>query len=304
MASTAPRSQQRPSHVRPGPPRGGDGQARTRPAGRLDLDGADMPGSLSYRLTLAALRNPVHSGGALISLVAALAIVTNAVGQPERHPTPLFETRPYAIPPAAAGPVTLPQSADPLAQPVPAAKPKPRADAQPVVRDIQSALKERGFYTGTVDGIPGSATTEAIRAFERQIGYKESGEPSERILGVIAQLQAQAIAGAQPPAQPPAQPTAPAQAQPTVAVKTTSLTTPPAPLGRSISPEPLSAGGSERLQRVQRALLAHGYGPLRGDGKMDDRTEAAIKRYELDRGWPVTGKLSDRLVLDAMIAAR
>jgi peptidoglycan hydrolase-like protein with peptidoglycan-binding domain len=37
-----------------------------------------------------------------------------------------------------------------------------------VVRDIQGFLKQKGFYTGAVDGIYGNATATAVEAFQRR----------------------------------------------------------------------------------------------------------------------------------------
>lgn len=42
-------------------------------------------------------------------------------------------------------------------------------------RQVQTALKNAGFYRGSVDGKIGSATTEAIKAFQRANGLKADG---------------------------------------------------------------------------------------------------------------------------------
>ncbi len=69
---------------------------------------------------------------------------------------------------------------------------------------------------------------------------------------------------------------------------------------RRAAREPLAQGGDEKLQKLQRALIAAGYGPLKADGRWDERSIAAVRRYEADRGWPVTGRPSERLVWDLM----
>lgn len=43
------------------------------------------------------------------------------------------------------------------------------------VRSIQKKLKELGYYTGTVDGIYGSATKRAVKAFQKNCGLTEDG---------------------------------------------------------------------------------------------------------------------------------
>jgi peptidoglycan hydrolase-like protein with peptidoglycan-binding domain len=69
---------------------------------------------------------------------------------------------------------------------------------------------------------------------------------------------------------------------------------------RRAAREPLAQGGDERLQKLQRALIAAGYGPLKADGRWDERSVSAVRRYEADHGWTVTGKPSDKLVWDLM----
>src|SRR4029450_12560759 len=43
------------------------------------------------------------------------------------------------------------------------------------VRTAQRQLKERGYYTGPVDGVIGPATENALRAYQRDRGLKVTG---------------------------------------------------------------------------------------------------------------------------------
>lgn len=43
------------------------------------------------------------------------------------------------------------------------------------VREIQQVLKRQGHYTGAIDGIYGSKTTAAVKAFQRSVGIKADG---------------------------------------------------------------------------------------------------------------------------------
>jgi murein L,D-transpeptidase YcbB/YkuD len=42
-------------------------------------------------------------------------------------------------------------------------------------KDIQSALKNAGFYDGKIDGIKGEMTKKAIKAFQRANGLRDDG---------------------------------------------------------------------------------------------------------------------------------
>lgn len=43
------------------------------------------------------------------------------------------------------------------------------------VRQLQQKLKDLGFYTGSVDGVFGSATQSAVRSFQRSVGITADG---------------------------------------------------------------------------------------------------------------------------------
>ena len=50
-------------------------------------------------------------------------------------------------------------------------------DGQPnsAVRDIQTALKNAGFYSGKIDGVKGKGTRRAVRDFQKANGLKADG---------------------------------------------------------------------------------------------------------------------------------
>lgn len=329
--------------------------ARPNRSAARDWDDRDgdrhTPGSLPIRLVELAMRNPITTGGVAVSVLMVVVTVVNALAnQPGRHPHPLFETRaaakvetrPAAAPPPAAI-QTLPGG---IPNVIPRPKPLSALD-DGLVRDLQTALVERGFYSGPIDGVVGPATAEAIKACERRLGASPTGEPSELLLAALRAAPSVVAQAPQPQPQPqtPArQATAPARVAPTavaaptaaparqtaaqpVAIGATAPTPSmrvaaadavayPAPREeaeyvevdtpvftgsiRRAAREPLAPGGVEKLQKLQRALIAAGYGPLKADGKWDERSTSAVRRYEADRGWPVTGKPSDNLVWDLM----
>lgn len=51
-----------------------------------------------------------------------------------------------------------------------------------MVEEIQSTLKEKGYYKGEVDGRPGLGTEEAIRAYQAEAGLPADGQPTSRLL--------------------------------------------------------------------------------------------------------------------------
>ena len=66
-------------------------------------------------------------------------------------------------------------------------KPKQPAVAidRPTLSRVQQALKDRGLYEGSVDGLFGPGTQRAIAAFQRTQGLPITGEPDQ---GTLARL--------------------------------------------------------------------------------------------------------------------
>jgi peptidoglycan hydrolase-like protein with peptidoglycan-binding domain len=54
--------------------------------------------------------------------------------------------------------------------------------------------------------------------------------------------------------------------------------------------------GARRARSVQKALNQIGYGPVPEDGIVGEGTIAAIRRFELDNGLPITGAAGDTLI--------
>ncbi|MBI4004486.1 MAG: peptidoglycan-binding protein [Candidatus Omnitrophica bacterium] len=77
------------------------------------------------------------------------------------------------------------QASDLLSEPAPtgAIVPQPVAKSskdaavagKPSTRDIQQALKNSGFYQGSIDGKMGPLTREAVKEFQRVHGLKDDG---------------------------------------------------------------------------------------------------------------------------------
>lgn len=53
------------------------------------------------------------------------------------------------------------------------------------VRQIQSKLKSWGFYSGSIDGVYGSQTVEAVKAFQKKNGLTADGVAGEKTLSTL-----------------------------------------------------------------------------------------------------------------------
>lgn len=60
------------------------------------------------------------------------------------------------------------------------------------VGEIQTLLKQLGFYRKEIDGQSGPYTRSAVRAFQRSVGYNQDGELSPKILDDLRRLTGKA----------------------------------------------------------------------------------------------------------------
>jgi len=131
--------------------------------------------------------------------------------------------------------------------------------------ELQTLLNGLGFDAGAADGLFGSSTRRAVRAFQAQAGQAADGFPT---LALLQALRARAGVSVEP---------APTRA-----------------------PIPLQTRGIRDLQRILNQL---GYPAGRADGRIGPQTRAAIRAFERARGMEVRGRATD-LVLEAARAAR
>ncbi|POF31711.1 peptidoglycan-binding domain-containing protein [Roseibium marinum] len=220
---------------------------------------AKAPDSFMTRAGHVALDNPVAAGGTVVMGLTACLIVANAVGlQPGRHPAPLFATRDRS-------------DALQLSEPGDRRGGLQIQEISTLVLDLQISLRKIGLYEGPLDGLNGPATERAIRAFERRAGQQETGEASEALLALVLMQGDAPVAGQMPvPRAKPGFSGTPVQEAGTETVA-------------GIDADP-------RLMKIQKALSELGYGPLKADGLKGANTTMAIKRFELDRGLPLTGE--------------
>ena len=218
------------------------------------------------------LQRPAEVAGLAVMGGLSLAILVNAlVLQNGTHTSPFIAQRGSAssAPSVSASGASARGADDAASQ-----------DAVAVLRDVQLALAERGLYDGLADGVLGPKTTTAIRSFQQHNGMPVDGQPSAALLTKII-----------------------ASSSPLLTTEPTATEAPPAPpvdqIAALINGEPPAPAGPQpdkRVLGVEKALAKQGYGPLKVDGFMAADTRNAISRFEKDRGLPVTGQISTRLL--------
>lgn len=60
-----------------------------------------------------------------------------------------------------------------------------KGSSGPAVTEIQTRLKNWGYYTGEVDGVYGSATEAAVKYFQRQNGLSVDGQVGDETLAAL-----------------------------------------------------------------------------------------------------------------------
>jgi len=233
---------------------------RTR---RTEEPDEDETIGLAGRLAAAVRARPKAVALTLAVVVSMSAISVNALYlQSGKHPAPMFSSQPAPVrsaaltPDAATNSGVLPGTGAPQGRTDGPAAPPP----DNLVAAVQTALKAQGLYGDAVDGAMGPATRAAISAYEQKMGLEVTGAPS---VGLLASLSSPA---ATPPKAP--QEAAAGTASPSKAL----------------------------VQRLQKALVAAGYGPITVDGLYGSETAGAIRRYQLDHGMSVNGTVSDPLL--------
>jgi peptidoglycan hydrolase-like protein with peptidoglycan-binding domain len=212
------------------------------------------------RLAVAIGEHPREFVALLVSTIAAVAIVTNALFlQKGPHPAPIFVTRSLHLQETTVAP------RHPNAQATSSIDGS-QARLQ-LVTNIQRELTRKGFYDGPADGIWGSKTDAAVRDFIQAAGVKTNAEASDALLRTITSSNAKPLS-APPPSNAASD-----------------------PIGKLIAPTP-----SKRVIAVQRALSDFGYGQIKPSGILDPDTRGAIEKFERERRLPVDGQISDRVV--------
>ena len=91
--------------------------------------------------------------------------------------------------PTPAQPVPETKAAMALPQPVPGAKLEPLPPSgpyKPSATEIQTALKNAGFYTGEVDGKIGHKTKKAVEEFQKANGLQADGKVGSKTWAALS----------------------------------------------------------------------------------------------------------------------
>lgn len=167
-----------------------------------------------------------------------------------------------ARPPAQEEAVREAAAPPPPRAPEPAAETVTEVEETPeVVRGIQRELHALGYETGAIDGKPGIVTRASIIAYEYDRGLPLVGAADDKIFKRIV------LSGGAVPSTPPA---------PSAAV--------PAPRAQAV------------IRTVQQWLAGLGYDTGKIDGRLNETTVSAIRKFEAAQRLPVTGRVSGALV--------
>jgi len=208
-------------------------------------------------------QHPALIGGAAVSVLTMGIVFTNALWlQNGKHPSPMFSTRVIeTVEPVRTAKVPTKPIQTTVA---------PSVEASPeVMREVQSALSDRGYYSGKVDGKYGSRTKAAIVSFQQDHSMKQDGRASVRLLSQIL------LSASASPKEVPI---------PTLADSTTETSDDSKALAAKTNIE------SGLVAQIQAGLKNYGYDELVVDGKPGRQTKTAIQRFQLDYGMKITGE--------------
>jgi peptidoglycan hydrolase-like protein with peptidoglycan-binding domain len=134
----------------------------------------------------------------------------------------------------------------------------------PIVETVQRELAAAGYYKGTVDGVTGRKTKQAIAAYQQAVGLEPDGKPSAELAEHIRFTRQVAEA---------------------------SLFT------GTVEASP-DAERRAAVRRVQTALAELAYSPGEINGELTAQTKDAILAFERDRNLPPTGEITDALMAE------
>ncbi len=246
---------------------------------------------------IAIARNPVRVGGTTAFAVALMFFGANALWyQPHPHKGAFFQTRPmvFSNKQAEREPVMKewpPKNANARDVMHPADKKAETAvRGDPVVQKVQEVLSDLNLYTGSIDGLQGPQTRNAIISYRQIIGLDKSDEIDEKLLEHLGATTGTDSGNANQPA--PA-------ANAVIPVPTPRGDEVAGPSGNIASVQSLETGIAEPYSlaiRVQAGLREFGNDAIVLDGKVGSQTITAIREFQSLFGLPVTGVIDNQLI--------
>ncbi len=171
---------------------------------------------------------------------------------------------------------------------------------------VQTYLTQSGYYMGPLDGRESALTREAVSAYQEAMGLPATGAITAGLHDVLAGNQT-IVQYAAKLAQRGSYAGMPSEAvklailpkrKPTIASRQTVK---PVVANKPVPPEGIPAAPDPTLAKVQNALTKWGYAQLTVDGRMGQKTAAAIRSFQRSRGHPETGRVNDRLLKDMIM---
>lgn len=209
-----------------------------------------------------ASQNPLVTGGGVAFAVVMFFVSTNALFyQPFQHKDAFFSTRLMNnyVTPILPKSVSLTDSQGTKSEIFKIAREgEPAVQKNRQLLDIQSALAGMKLYSGSLDGLPGPRTREAISTFQQQAGLEPTGMVDPLLLDAIRTASI------------------PADSIPAPRLKTQNLQTVPTLVTAS------SAVGlsEDDIKKLQAGLKAFGNDGIEIDGKIGDKTKQAILEFQ------------------------
>lgn len=220
-------------------------------------------------------QNPVLVGGMTAFLLTMFFVSANALWyQPHGHPAAIFPTRllqfeaPLEI--DSGLPSTISEELETTIR-IERDSVTP-APVDPVVQKVQSVLSDLNLYTGSIDGVAGPKTRDAIRNYRRIMGLQATDEIDNELLGELG-AKPEDIHKAETPV-PVLRPD-PNAAQDVDPIKTARGTT---------------------VVRVQAGLRAFGNDHIEIDGITGPKTREAIREFQVLFGLEPTGEASEAVL--------
>ena len=278
--------------ARDGGTRAAVGLGRTASHGsRIALRGADIAarevgsfvrivlGRMVGAVLGAVRRDPGAALRRVAPVAVALAVIGGATGQGERHAAPWFDAPAARVSAVADDAPAARPGSEPMEIAATDGAPDDAAGgrADPVVFGLQAELADLGFYEGAIDGVAGSRTRAAIRAWQASRGLPQTGIADETVLarmraGASDVPRARSTAANDVPRPLPV--TRPSAGPATDPVATGSLEPNAVP-----SEAPDGAADAEELALdIQRGLVAWG-ADIAVDGVIGPQTRAVMADY-------------------------